>query len=244
MREHVLWHNGTSIQQCGFLYLEPRLTNPTGFSDLWLMIRRVPRLPGCLQAAVPYHIWSQQSRAGSTKLEYSNCFWTALRGTNWQSLHSIFTIRFVLLCKPSIWSFHERWLSKTMPTYLTFWICSKSLPSSVTHNLGDCESAGLLPNRTTQPLIAFRWSFCFLNQLDTSSRSLMSWCSISGMNLETVHMEVSSANWLVSQRLACLGRSRTYIENRMEPWSTPQVILLVMEIKVSNQTNCILSNNF
>ena len=56
-----------------------------------------------------------------------------------------------------MWSFHERWLSKTTPGYLTFWICSKSLPSRVTRSLGDCESAGLLPNRTTQHLIAFRW---------------------------------------------------------------------------------------
>ena len=48
-------------------------------------------------------------------------------------------------------------------------------------------------------------------------------------------MEVSSANWLVSQKLACLGRSRTYIENSsgpcMEPWGTPQVILTVTEIE-------------
>ena len=111
---------------------------------------------------------------------------------------------------------------------------SKSLPSRVMRNLGDCESAGLLPNRTTQHLIAFRWSFCFLNQLDTSTRSLLSRCSNSGMNLEAVYMEVSLANWLVSQRLACLGRCRTYLENRsgssMEPCGTPQVILPVMEI--------------
>ena len=82
--------------------------------------------------------------------------------------------------------------------YLTFWICSKSLPSRVTYSLGDCESAGLLPNRTTQHLMAFKWSFCFLNQLDTSTRSLLSRCPISGMNLE----EVTSANWLVSQNIA------------------------------------------
>ena len=86
--------------------------------------------------------------------------------------------------------------------YLTFWICSKSLPSRVTYSVGDCESAGLLPNRTTQHLMAFKWSFCFLNQLDTSTRSLLSRCSISGMNLEAVYMEVTSANWLVSQNIA------------------------------------------
>ena len=65
------------------------------------------------------------------------------------------------------------------------------------------------------------------------------------LNLEAVYIEASSANRLVSQRLACLGGPEHILRTEVAPvWSlggTPQVILPVVETEFSNRTNCILS---